>query len=124
MSLSRKAEIFSQGARAVRLTLAHGKSTAGEIRNINRARQTLFAFIRELTSKKPKYKPYLERAMHALHPRTEYCVSMLIRDVADVCVTLNRLEQGRRRTDRTKLLDAQLLCEYLVDELRQQSQGT
>jgi len=115
----RKVEIFDEAAKAVRLTLAHGRSSPSQIVSINRARKTLLGLIRELAYSKPGNAEYLERAMHDLHPRTEYCAAMLIRDTAEVCVTLNRLEQGRRRSDRTKLLDAQMLCEYLTDEFGQ-----
>ena len=41
---------------------------------------------------------------------------MLIRDIAEVCVTLNRLEQDRRRSEEAKLMEAGILCEALKDE--------
>lgn len=75
--------------------------------------------MRDLASHKPKYAAYLERALHDLHTHTDYCNAMLIRDVADVCVTLSRLEAGRRRSNRDKLIEAALLCEYLKDEFGQ-----
>jgi len=112
----RIARIFNSCGKAVRITLANGKSTSGQIARIKLGRRILLRFISDLASDERKHRDPVERAMHDLHPRTEYCTAMIIRDLADICVTLSRLEQGRRRSDRQKLLDAALYCEFLTDE--------
>lgn len=94
-----------------------------QIDNMTRGRKLLLNIIRDIASSKPKYAGFIERALHDLHTHTEYCNEMLIRDLADVCVTLGRLEQGRRRTNRDKLIDSALLCEYLTDEFTQDVQS-
>lgn len=83
---------------------------------MKRGRLNVLGLIRDLASPRPKHAASIERALHDLHPHTEYCNEMLIRDLADVCVTLSRLEQGRRRSNREKLIESALLCEYLKDE--------
>lgn len=115
--------IFDRSARAVRTTLAKGVSTRMQVENMKKGRLTLLLFIRDLATSKPKFAAHIERALHDLHPHTDYCNFMMIRDVADVCVTLNRLEHGRRRSNRETLLDSALLCEYLKDEFAQEAQN-
>lgn len=112
----RKVAVFDRCARAIRTTLAKGRSTPMQLENMRRGRIMLLRIIRDLASPKSKYVGYIERAMHDVHTHTEYCDAMLIRDVADVCVTISRLEQGRRRSNREKLIDAAHLCECLKDE--------
>ena len=111
-----RSAVFDRCARSVRTTLANGRSTPVQVENMRRGRLNVLGLIRDLASPRPKHAAFVERALHDLHPHTEYCNQMLIRDLADVCVTLSRLEQGRRRTNREKLIESALLCEYLKDE--------
>ncbi len=120
MRHKRAEKIFRAGARAVRGVIAKGKSTSAQVSKIRLARLSLMRIMSALAVEGNKYKYFtlVEAALRDLHPRTEYCVGMMIRDIADVSVTLNRLEQDRRRTDRQKLIDAGYLCEFLSDEFK------
>jgi hypothetical protein len=109
-----KAAIFDRCARALRKAEKDGNElTPVQVESVRRCRKLLLTFIRDLASPKSKYAAIVERALNDVHPRTEYCAAMIIRDVADVCVTLNRVEQGRRRLEEKKHTDVILLVDFL-----------
>lgn len=114
----RMKKVFESCGKAVRVTLANGRSTPAQLKSIKLGRLILLGIIGDLACGRVKFRDPIDRAMRDLHPRTEFCTAMTIRDIADVCVTLDRLEQNRRRDDRTKLLEAALLCEFLTDEFK------
>lgn len=115
-----KAAIFARCETAVKAKVSGGKMTPMHIENMRRGHRILRTLIADINSKKPKYKSQVERALRDLHPRTEYCDDMLIRDLADVGVTLTRLMQGRRRSVEKPMTDAGFLCEYLKEEFAEQ----
>ena len=53
-----------------------------------------------------------------LHPSIPYGDDpmLIVRDIADVIITLDRLTEMRHRTDETKILEAQLFCTRLSEE--------
>ena len=112
----RKKAILDRCARVMRKAEGNGELTLMQIENVRKGRRMLLALIRDLASPKPKHTAVVERALNDVHPRTEYCNAMLIRDIADVCVTLNRVEQGRRRSEDKRHTEALLLVEFLKDE--------
>ena len=112
-----KAAIFDRCARGVRAAVNKGHVTPMQVESIGKGRKLLFVLIRDIASPKPKYREQVSKALQDVHPRTEYDnEGMLIHDLADVCVTLRRLEQGRKRPDEKKHTDAALLAEYLKEE--------
>ena len=109
-----KAAIFDRCLRAMRKAEKDADDlTVVQVENVRRCRRLFFTFVRDLASPTPKYAAIIERALKDIHPRTEYCTATVIRDVADVCVTLNRIEQGRRRLEDKKHTDALIFVEFL-----------
>jgi len=109
-----KAAIFGRCLRAMRKAEKDADDlTVVQVESVRKCRKLFFTFVRDLASPKPKYADIIERALKDIHPRTEYCISTVIRDVADVCVTLNRIEQGRRRLEDKKHTDALIFVEFL-----------
>ena len=105
------------GARAARLATCHKKDPGAEQRSdLERARLLLLEIIRKLAGGNTAEMQYVEQAMRELHPRTTYCQAMLIRDLADVCVTLHYLEQRSERAHE-KSAEAVLCCTFLADLL-------
>ena len=53
-----------------------------------------------------------------LHPDIPYGEDpmLLVRDIADVVITLDRLVETRHRSDETKILQAQVFCMRLSEE--------
>lgn len=117
MSKKASAEILMAGARAARLATCHKKILSVEQRsNLERARLLLLEIIQKLAGGNTAEMQHVEQAMGELHPRTTYCQAMLIRDLADVCVTLHYLEQGRERTHE-RSTEAVICCRFLAEEL-------
>lgn len=115
----RKVAVLDRCARVMRRAETNkGELTVMQVENVRKGRKLLYSFVRDLLSSKPKFANVIRRTLKDVHPRTEYCTSMLIRDTADICVTLTRVEQGRRRSDGKKHVDALLLLEILKDELK------
>jgi len=109
-----KAAIFDRCARAMRRSEKDVDDlTVVQVESVRKCRKLLLTFIRDLAAPHSKYADIIERALKDIHPRTEYCISTVIRDVADVCVTLNRIEQGRRRLEDKKHTDALIFVEFL-----------
>ncbi|MBI2610845.1 hypothetical protein HYW60_02840 [Candidatus Kaiserbacteria bacterium] len=113
-----RASILKGCGKAVRSVYANGKVSEADRNNLERGHQLLFGLIRNLASETPKYRLQIERALQDVHPRTDYCIAMLIRDIADVCVTLNRLRAGGGRSVESKVVDASALCIHLGYEFR------
>ena len=117
-----KGEIFHTCARAV-LTVALNEpltSTHEEI--FLKGREALMEFIHELSEtprgKESATKAMIRRAMTLVHSRTDYSFSdALIRDLADVCVTLRKLAERGHRSDYDKNMHAKILFDALADEL-------
>lgn len=95
-----------------------------ETRAIDQAEQTTFDFIALMCKERHSAteRQFIERmcaALRDLHARTDYSLrGTVIRELADFLITLERLKQGRRRTDGKKYVDAQNLCTFLMDELK------
>lgn len=109
------AEILRNGARAARAVSGNTCATDAESKALQRARLALLEIITHLARGDTEDMGHVERAMQELHPRTNYCQAMLIREIADVCVTLNYLERGEERGG-DKPTDAVCCCEFLADE--------
>ncbi len=115
--LNKRREIFKECSRALRAASSHGTCTERQKAYVEQARLALLDMVRDLTnSKNQRILVYMEGLMRDLHPRTEYCRAMIIRDLADVCVTLKRVTQDRRRTDHMKIVDAMMCCKFLGEE--------
>jgi hypothetical protein len=112
----RRKAILDRCIRALRKAERGDELNTVQIENIQSGRRLLLLFIRDLASLKPKYADVMERALNDVHPRTEYCNAMLIRDIADTCITLNRVEQGRRRSEGKKHDEAMMFITVLKDE--------
>ena len=97
--------------------------TTAQKRTLTGGHATLMDIIRDLAGPKPKYGDCVQRALHDCHPRTEYFPALMIRDVAEVCVTLHELEREldtlveRDRALETRMTNAKFFCQYLAQEL-------
>ncbi len=58
------------------------------------------------------------KTMRELHPQKTYCHVALVRDIADICVTLDRVMRGLPRRDFHKTSEASHFCMFLSEELR------
>ena len=60
----------------------------------------------------------MEDVLHELHPDIPYGEDpmLLVRDIADIVITLDRLIETRHRSDEKKILQAQLFCMRLAEE--------
>ena len=115
-----KATILDACGKAVRTAFTLGKSEPSELESVGQGRLVLLGFIRDFASADNKQSLHLQRivrAMHDLHPEVDYVSRVaIIRDLADICITLERIESGKRRSNEKKNLEATLACEYLKDE--------
>lgn len=109
------AEVLRNGARAARAVSGNTCATDAESKALQRTRLALLEIITHLAQGSTEDIVHVERAMQELHPRTNYCQAMLIREIADVCVTLNYLERGEERGE-NKSTDAGFCCGFLADE--------
>lgn len=111
--------LFKECSRALRAASSNGTCTEGQRACIEQARRALLVMIRALTNESDqRHLVYMESVMRDLHSRTEYCRAMIIRDIADICVTLKRVTQDRRRTDHMKMVDAMMCCRFLGEEVQ------
>ena len=112
------AKVLNACQKAVGIVFTEGSNTPAQARDIASGRGVLLSIIVGLAKEDPATMRYVEPALNDLHTQAEYSVDMMIRDIADVCLTLSRLADGKTRTERIKLAEATLLCQHLRDELR------
>ncbi len=91
-----------------------------EVSYIREACSALRLLIRELCLEPPPEDSLsiMRDVLLELHPNIPYGEDpmLLVRDIADVIITLDRLTEMRHRTDETKILEAQLFCTRLSEE--------
>jgi hypothetical protein len=100
----------------------HGRgadnATDEEQESIRVACTTLRDYLRELLNTDPPTKTVevLRAALREMHPDVPYAHALLIvRDVADVVVTLERLLVNKSRSDEIKILEAHSFCMHLAE---------
>jgi hypothetical protein len=106
-------------AKAV-LAFDNGKFEEHHVKDVLACREMIHAYICELATNDVLI-PSLVNAMHDIHPQTPYGVDLLIRDLADICRTLRRLTEGKRRSDTKKIFYARIFLQALQAELRSPS---
>ena len=122
MKHKERAGLFESCGRVI-LKAAHNvKLSPKERIALLHGRETLTGFIQEISAtergKETATKAMVRRCMALVHPRTDYDYSeVLIRDVADVCITFRRLAEKEHHRDHQKSIEAKYLCDALVDEL-------
>ncbi|MBP9757301.1 MAG: hypothetical protein KBD06_01750 [Candidatus Pacebacteria bacterium] len=91
-----------------------------QVEEIKTACRTLRLLIRELCLETPPEALLLimRDVLLELHPDIPYGEDpmLLVRDIADVMITLDRLVETRHRSDETKILQAQIFCMRLSEE--------
>lgn len=56
---------------------------------------------------------WVRTILEQMHPNPDYSFTeSAIRDLADIGVTLARLLEGKHRSDATKIMDAQMFCDF------------
>ena len=126
-----KAGILAASAKAV-FKIAHqskhkgkrkdtAESTAGQRKNLERGRLLLLEIIKNLASGNTEDMARVERSLRALHTRTQFDQAMLIRDLADIGVTLHLLEQGVNIPD-GRASDTMCFLEFLTEEFEKLAQ--
>lgn len=89
-----------------------------DVAAIRSACALLRTFIEELLHKQPpeQLMATLRLALQDLHPEAPYEHPLsIVRDIADVVVTLERLCEQRFRSDYSKILEAKIVCAYLAE---------
>jgi len=89
-----------------------------DIRDITDVRRALFTCISNIAKKGLESSPLVLRAMTAVHKDITYESDSLMRDVAEKCVTLRRIMQGKRRSEPVKHANAMLFCANMYYELK------
>lgn len=112
------AKVFDACQKAVGIVFTEGKCTATQLRDLANGYLAIRSLIRDLTEEHPKYQETLERAFEYVHPGRELSVEMMIRDLADIAVTIGRLRDGKSRTLQIKLAEATMFCQQFRNELR------
>lgn len=99
------------------------KNTESETNAIKNARIALLMLIGKIAGSYADNKPSkvifaVEHALHDLHAGSDYRESgRLIRDLADICITLERVAEGTRRTTEGKITEAALFCSFFKASL-------
>ncbi len=100
--------------------LGADNADAAEVDRIKAACSALRLLIRELCLEPPPPESLtiMEDVLHELHPDIPYGEDpmLLVRDIADIVITLDRLIETRHRSDEKKILQAQLFCMRLAEE--------
>ncbi len=115
-------QIFLDCRRAI--PKVHGlgadKADAADVDRIKAACSALRLLIRELCQEPPPAESLtiMSEVLLELHPEIPYGEDpmLLVRDIADVIITLDRLTEKRHRSDQKKVLVAQLFCTRLSEE--------
>jgi len=126
-----KAGILAASAKAV-FKIAHqskhkgkrkdtAESTAGQRKNLERGRLLLLEIIKNLASGNTEDMARVERSLRALHTRTQFDQAMLIRDLADICVTLHHFEQDASMSE-DRVRDMFCVLEFLAEEYEKMAQ--
>ena len=113
--------VFSACMKAI--TPVHGtgasKASDDQLLAIRTACQRLRSYMTGLlitTSDSVETEETLRAALREMHPDLPYTHPLLIvRDVADIVVTLERLLEDRSRSDEIKILEAHSFCMHLAE---------
>ena len=119
-----KAGILATSAKAIFKITQKGarvENIAGHKKNLERGRLLLFEIIKNLASGNTEDMARVERSLRALHTRTQFDQAMLIRDLADIGVTLHLLEQGVNIPD-GRASDTMCFLEFLTEEFEKLAQ--
>ena len=109
-------------AKAVGAVYSTGqKANDAQKLDIKKGREVLREIMTDLLKEEPVYMKYIELTLKAVHPKNDYCPDMVLRDLADICITLSRLENDKGRSDDGKLVDAMGFCQGLADDLDQEA---
>lgn len=96
------------------------KAEPEEVDKIKAACSALRLLIRELCLEvpPPDSLEIMRVVLLELHPDIPYGEDpmLLVRDIADVVITLDRLIETRHRSDEAKILQAQIFCMRLSEE--------
>ena len=104
-------KIFDDCQRAVGRAFAAEVITCtdDELRDIANCHQVLRKFIHEMAGEEnPDCLRHVASALEDVNPEREHSLDTMLRDMADICVTLNRVGEGRSRSVRMKLAEATL----------------
>lgn len=113
-------QLFETCRKAMLTVHANGADNAKreDVEAILSVCKLLRSFIEELLHAVPPEQlvATLRPALQELHPDTPYEHPLtIVRDVADVVVTLERLCEMRFRSDYSKILEAKIVCSYLAE---------
>ena len=100
--------------------LGADKAVPQDVDSIKSACSALRLLVRELCLEPPPPESLtvMSEVLKELHPEIPYGDDpmLLVRDIADVVITLDRLVDNRHRSDSEKVLIAQLFCTRLSEE--------
>lgn len=110
-------KIFAAAGKAILRAQGHGvlKLTQHDLDDITVARHKLYEFMHTLTGPRPgQLKEILLDAISDVHPGKDYNEpELVLKDLADIGVTLNRLAQKRNRSSPEKIAEAKMFCDHL-----------
>ncbi len=115
-----RAQILDKCQKAIGAAYDAGRECNLEERaSIAAARGMLHTVIRGLLSKRPTLNKQVRSALEDLHTTQQnYTIDKMVRDIADVCVTLEALENGSTRSNGARHMEARMFCQHLRNEFR------
>lgn len=126
--MDRYSKMFNDCARVIAtgFTKAEGYVlTSAERARVESGKGAAFDMITVLCNRRPskQQERIVERvnvALREVHHSTDYTLrGTMIRDLGELVITLERLEQGRRRIDQKKYVEASMLCQTLSEQLEE-----
>lgn len=109
--------IFASATKAILHIHAQGieKAKPSELETLQKVSDLILIIIHEMSACKPLTQRYewVRTILEQMHPNPDYSFTeSAIRDLADIGVTLARLLEGKHRSDATKIMDAQMFCDF------------
>ena len=110
--------------KAIRQIFSSGKSpTSGQERALSEGHDALVKIINDISRGKSKYGECVRRVLHGIHSRTVYTPTLMIRDVAEIGVIVEELEEGAfveiDRVLEVRMTNAKFFCQHLAEELNE-----
>lgn len=121
--------IFDAGGKAILTFSNSGTCESSDLEDITKLRETILVLIHDvakgcIVGTPPESARIVRLAMHDLHPR-KYNLhpgpqgpinEKLICDLADICVTLRRVEL-QKKLSHEKVVEVRVFCAHMKDEL-------
>ena len=123
--MAHDAKTYAECGTAIRKIFDSGEDfdITDHIPSIRAAKMDLFSIIHELTVPRrsrttSQLAERVSRALKDLNPTVEYYTfEKVVLDLADVLVTLSKLEGGLKSTQESKVVEAKLFCEHMKHEM-------